>query len=92
MGAWCTGGRAAPHFPGLFVAFEGGEGARQVDPGGGAAAWLRERGHEVVCTREPGSTPAGARLRELLLDPASELSPRAEALLYAADRAQHVDP
>ncbi len=80
-----------PTFPGVFVAFEGGEGggkSTQVDL---LCAWLREQGHEVVRTREPGSTPAGERLRALLLDPASALSPRAEALLYAADRAQHVD-
>lgn len=84
-------GRAAPGLPGVFVAFEGGEGGGKSTQVEAAAAWLRTRGREVVVTREPGSTPAGARLRELLLDPDSELSPRAEALLYAADRAQHVD-
>ncbi len=84
-------GRAAPGLPGVFVAFEGGEGGGKSTQVEAAAAWLRTRGREVVVTREPGSTPAGARLRELLLDPGSELSPRAEALLYAADRAQHVD-
>ena len=82
---------AAPAFPGTFVAVEGGEGAGKSTQVEALAAWLREAGHEVVVTREPGSTPAGARLRELLLDPASALAPRAEALLYAADRAQHVD-
>src|SRR5690606_28112842 len=57
------------------------------------AAWLRVHGHEVVLTREPGATELGTRIRSLLLDPASNTSPsiRAEALLYAADRAQHVD-
>ena len=82
---------SAPAFPGTFVAVEGGEGAGKSTQVHALAAWLREQGHEVVLTREPGSTPAGARLRELLLDPSSALVPRAEALLYAADRAQHVD-
>ncbi|MCB0890033.1 MAG: dTMP kinase, partial [Nocardioidaceae bacterium] len=49
-------------------------------------------GHSVLLTREPGGTRAGQQMREILLDPATgELSPRAEALLYAADKAQHVD-
>ena len=82
---------ASPAFPGTFVAVEGGEGAGKSTQVEALAAWLRGAGHEVVVTREPGSTPAGARVRELLLDPASALAPRAEALLYAADRAQHVD-
>ena len=75
---------------GTFVALEGGEGAGKSTQLLLLEAWLRERGHEVVVTREPGATPAGARIRELLLDPAATLSPRAEAMLYAADRAQHV--
>jgi dTMP kinase len=80
-----------PVFPGVFVAFEGGEGAGKSSQLTSLADWLAATGHEVVVTREPGATPAGERIRALLLDPASELSPRAEALLYAADRAQHVD-
>lgn len=81
----------APSLPGVFVAFEGGEGAGKSTQVELLVSALRRRGHEIVVTREPGSTPAGQRLRELLLDPASRLSPRTEALLYAADRAQHVD-
>ncbi len=81
----------APEFSGVFVAVEGGEGAGKSTQVQALAQWLRERGHEVVVTREPGATPVGRRLRELLLDPDSALAPRAEALLYAADRAQHVD-
>ena len=77
-------------YRGTFVALEGGEGAGKSTQLGLLEAWLRERGHEVVITREPGATPAGARIRELLLDPTATLSPRAEAMLYAADRAQHV--
>ncbi len=80
-----------PEFAGLFVAVEGGEGAGKSTQVQALAAWLRGGGHDVVVTREPGSTPAGQRLRELLLDPGSALVPRAEALLYAADRAQHVE-
>jgi len=80
--------RAAGAF---FVAFEGGEGAGKSTQTELLAAWLRGRGHEVVVTREPGATPAGQRLRAVLLDPSMQaLSPRAEALLYAADRADHV--
>ena len=83
--------RRPPVFPGLFVAVAGGEGAGKSTQVALLRDWLEAAGHEVVVTREPGATPTGARLRELLLDPRSDLSPRAEALLYAADRAQHVD-
>ena len=78
---------------GYFVVFEGGEGSGKSTQSVKLAAWLRVRGHEVVLTREPGATELGSRIRSLLLDPASNTSPsvRAEALLYAADRAQHVD-
>jgi dTMP kinase len=84
---------APPHQAGsgCFVAFEGGEGAGKTTQIERLADWLRSRGrYEVVVTREPGGTATGRRLRELLLDPASTVSPQAEALLYAADRAQHV--
>jgi dTMP kinase len=77
-------------YPGLFVVFEGGEGAGKSTQVSRLAAVLEESGHEVVVTREPGATPVGVRIRALLLDPSTTLSPRAEALLYAADRAQHV--
>ncbi len=76
---------------GLFVALEGGEGAGKSTQLAALQQWLEQGGHEVVVTREPGGTVEGERLRALLLDPGSDLSPRAEALLYAADRAQHVD-
>jgi dTMP kinase len=79
-----------PSYRGTFVALEGGEGAGKSTQLGLLEAWLRERGHEVVVTREPGATSAGARIRALLLDPSTTLSARAEAMLYAADRAQHV--
>ena len=76
---------------GLFVVLEGGDGAGKSTQLTRLAAWLREAGHEVVVTYEPGDTPLGATLRKLLLDPSSgDISPRAEAMLYAADKAQHV--
>ena len=75
---------------GVFVALEGGEGAGKSTQLALLETWLRARGCEVVVTREPGATAAGASIRALLLDPRSTLSARAEALLYAADRAQHV--
>jgi dTMP kinase len=77
--------------PGYLVAFEGGDGAGKSTQARLLAEWLRdEEGHEVVLTREPGATPLGARLRELLLSGEHAVSPRTEALLFAADRADHV--
>ena len=76
---------------GLFIAFEGGEGAGKSTQARRLADALSARGYEVVLTHEPGATPIGGRVRQLLLDPANtEMSPRTEAMLYAADRAQHV--
>ena len=80
---------AAP--PGLLIAFEGGEGSGKTTQARLIAIWLREQGYDVVTTHEPGATKIGMRLRALLLDTAhAGLSPRAEALMYAADRAEHV--
>ena len=76
--------------PGVFVAFEGGDGGGKSTQVRMLGAWLSEQGYQTLLTHEPGATPAGARLRELLLAGES-LEPRAEALLFAADRAQHVD-
>jgi len=76
---------------GLFVAFEGGEGAGKTVQLGLLAGWLQAAGRRVRLTREPGATPAGERIRGIVLDPGSRLTPRAEALLYAADRAEHVE-
>jgi dTMP kinase len=84
-------GHEPPHRPGLFIAFEGGEGAGKTTQARMLAIWLREQGFDVVATREPGATKVGMRLRALLLDTAhAGMSPRAEALMYAADRAEHV--
>jgi len=73
----------------VFIAFEGGDGAGKSTQVAALARWLRARGREVVVTREPGGTELGVRIRELLLH-GGEVAPRAEALLFAADRAQHV--
>jgi len=87
-------GTAAQHVPrrGLLIAFEGGEGAGKTTQARLLAIWLREQGYDVIATQEPGATKVGMRLRALLLDTAhTGLSPRAETLMYAADRAEHVD-
>ncbi|MFC9397681.1 dTMP kinase [Streptomyces sp. NPDC057027] len=82
----------APSPTGFFIALEGGDGAGKSTQVQALAEWIRAKGHEVVVTREPGATPIGKRLRSILLDVSSAgLSNRAEALLYAADRAEHVD-
>lgn len=81
-----------PTTSGFFIALEGGDGAGKSTQAEALAEWIRAKGHEVVLTREPGATPVGKRLRSILLDVSSAgLSHRAEALLYAADRAEHVD-
>ncbi|MFF9814236.1 dTMP kinase [Streptomyces sp. NPDC014006] len=82
----------SPAAGGFFIALEGGDGAGKSTQAEALAEWIRGKGHEVVVTREPGATPVGKRLRSILLDVSSAgLSHRAEALLYAADRAEHVD-
>ncbi|AEV81391.1 thymidylate kinase [Actinoplanes sp. SE50] len=76
---------------GLFVVFEGGEGAGKSTQVDRLADVLRAEGRDVVVTREPGATDLGGRIRGLVLDHSEDgPSPRAEALLYAADRAHHV--
>jgi dTMP kinase len=82
----------APAATGFFLVLEGGDGAGKSTQVEALAEWIRAKGHEVVVTREPGATPVGKRLRSILLDVSSAgLSNRAEALLYAADRAEHID-
>ncbi len=76
---------------GVFVAFEGGDGAGKSTQARRLAEWLRASGREVVLTFEPGDSRIGKDVRRLVLDVASDgLDARAEALLYAADRAEHV--
>lgn len=83
--------RSGPARRGAFVVFEGGDGAGKSTQVELLARWLRERAVPHVETREPGGTPLGARLREVLLHADDGPSPRAEALLFAADRAHHVE-
>ena len=75
---------------GLFLSFEGVEGAGKSTQIERLAARLRGRGRTVVLTREPGGTPLGEQVRSILLDPASSIEPIAEMLLFAASRAQLV--
>lgn len=74
---------------GLFISFEGGDGAGKSTQLAHLAAWFREQGREVVTTREPGGTPMGQQLRDLVLH-GDDVDERTEALLYATDRAHHV--
>jgi dTMP kinase len=84
--------RPVPVHRGLLIAFEGGEGAGKTTQARLLAIWLREQGYDVIATQEPGATKVGMRLRALLLDTAhTGMSARAETLMYAADRAEHVD-
>lgn len=81
--------------PGRFIAFEGGEGAGKSTQARLLADALRARGLSVIVTREPGGTPGAEAIRSLLLNPpgAKETGgwpPQAEALLFAAARADHV--
>jgi len=87
-----------PPFPGtyaergVFVCFEGGEGSGKSTQARLLAEWLEAQGCTVVLTFEPGDTPVGKELRRIVLSPETgSLSPRTEALLYAADKAEHVD-
>ena len=77
---------------GTFISFEGPEGAGKSTQVKRLAAWLKDRGHEVVVTREPGGTPTGELIRDILQhDKAGEpLGREAEMYLFAASRAQHV--
>lgn len=76
----------------MFVAFEGGDGAGKSTQAKLLAERLRARGRTVLVTHEPGDSRIGPTVRQMVLDPANIglLSDRAEALLYAADRAEHV--
>jgi dTMP kinase len=86
---WQPGPR--PRGAGFLVALEGGDGAGKSSQAAALERWLRDDlGHDVVRTREPGATPLGEGIRALLLH-GDHVSPRAEALLFAADRAHHVE-
>ena len=77
---------------GVFISFEGGEGTGKSTQSKLLADWLRQEGEEVVLSFEPGGTDLGKELRKILLGhQTGAINPRAEALLYAADRAHHVE-
>jgi len=85
------GGITGLSHAGIFIAFEGGEGSGKSTQTILLKNYLESIGEEVLTTREPGGTELGKSLRTILLDPATgAISPRSEALLYAADRAHHV--
>ena len=75
---------------GLFITFEGADGTGKTTQIAKIAAWFREQGYEVVCTREPGGTKAAERIRELVLDAELAISHKTETLLYLAARADHI--
>lgn len=77
---------------GLFVCFEGGEGGGKSTQARLLDEWLRGQGFTTLLTRQPGGTEVGQRIREIVLSPETgDLAHRTEALLYAADKAEHVE-
>ena len=83
--------REGEHQPrGLFITLEGGDGAGKSTQAAMLEEWLTSRGHAVVRTREPGGTEVGLLVRDIVLHHRGDVAPRAEALLYAADRAHHI--
>jgi dTMP kinase len=76
---------------GLFITLEGGDGSGKTTQATLLEEWLVGQGRSVVRTREPGGTDLGLELRQIVLHRRGHIAPRAEALLYAADRAHHVE-
>ncbi|HZJ89762.1 MAG TPA: dTMP kinase [Bacilli bacterium] len=75
----------------MFITFEGPEGSGKTSVANAIVLKLRELGYDVLFTREPGGTPIAEQIREVILDKENVLlDPRAEALLYAASRRQHL--
>jgi dTMP kinase len=75
---------------GLFITLEGGDGTGKSTQAALLEEWLTGRGRTVVRTREPGGSEVGIEIREIVLHHRGDIAPRAEALLYAADRAHHI--
>ena len=75
---------------GLFLTFEGGDGSGKTTQINLLAGWLESQGKTVVLTREPGGTDLGVELRNIVMHRKGFIAPRAEALLYAADRSHHI--
>ncbi|BDV31360.1 dTMP kinase [Microbacterium terricola] len=76
---------------GLWVTFEGGDGSGKTTQAALLQDWLETQGRTVVRTREPGGTEVGVLIRDIVLHHRGDIAPRAEALLYAADRAHHIE-
>jgi dTMP kinase len=75
---------------GLFLTFEGGDGSGKTTQINRLVAWLESQGQTVLLTREPGGTDLGVELRNIVMHRKGFIAPRAEALLYAADRSHHI--
>jgi len=75
---------------GLWITLEGGDGSGKTTQAGMLAEWMQQRGRTVLRTREPGGSEVGQLIRDIVLHHRGDIAPRAEALLYAADRAHHV--
>lgn len=76
---------------GYFITFEGPDGSGKTTQIVHTAEYLRSKGFEVICTREPGGTESAEKIRNFLLDVNTEICSRTEALLYCAARAEHVE-
>ena len=76
---------------GKFITLEGAEGAGKSSLMSAISEWLAARGLEVLASREPGGTPVGEVLRDLLLDPKHPITPMTELALMFASRAQHIE-
>ena len=76
--------------PGLWITLEGGDGSGKTTQAHLLAGWLTDAGRTVLRTREPGGSEVGQLVRDIVLHHRGDIAPRAEALLYAADRAHHV--
>jgi len=75
---------------GVWITLEGGDGSGKTTQAELLEKWLTDSGHTVVRTREPGGSEVGHLIRDIVLHHRGDIAPRAEALLYAADRAHHV--
>lgn len=76
--------------PGIWITLEGGDGSGKTTQSNLLAEWMTDEGRTVVRTREPGGSEVGQLIRDIVLHHRGDIAPRAEALLYAADRAHHV--
>ena len=76
--------------PGIWITLEGGDGSGKTTQSTLLAQWMTDEGRTVVRTREPGGSEVGQLIRDIVLHHRGDIAPRAEALLYAADRAHHV--